>query len=205
MSYETIHSPAQLSTLASKSSVVVLDFHATWCGPCKVIAPVFEQLAREHASPNKVAFAKVDVDAAQGVAQIYAVRAMPTFVILKNGKEADRIQGADRAALTAAVGRAVKDARKVMGFAGAGKGYTLGGSTAAGTAAPSRAAAAATRGGSAGWMGGAGGLNMDAVVRFVVLYAVSLFSFDAIKSAAECRFAVQTEAPGTQAGRRMGS
>jgi thioredoxin 1 len=127
---------------------------------------------------------------------------MPTFVILKNGKEADRIQGADRAALTAAVGRAVKDARKVTGFAGAGKGYTLGGSA---SPAPPRAAAAAARGGSAGWMGGAGKLNVDAVVRFVALYGVSLFSLDAIKSAAECRFAVQTEGPGTQAGRRMGS
>lgn len=71
-----------------QSTLVVIDFHATWCGPCKVIAPTFLKLSNTllHAT-----FLKVDVDKVQAVAQKYSVRAMPTFVFLKAGVKIDEV------------------------------------------------------------------------------------------------------------------
>ena len=62
----------------------MIDFFATWCGPCKMIAPKIEQMAGEMAN---VVFLKVDVDEAEDVAQEYNISAMPTFVFLKNGQK----------------------------------------------------------------------------------------------------------------------
>lgn len=62
------------STLASTTYLIV-DFHATWCGPCKQIAPVFEQLAAAESKPGRLTFCKVDVDAVKEVAQNYGVSA----------------------------------------------------------------------------------------------------------------------------------
>jgi thioredoxin 1 len=70
-----ISSDAQLSKLLSSTKAVVVDFHAVWCGPCKAIAPTFQQLADQYASPGRIAFAKVDVDEVQEVAQKYGVSA----------------------------------------------------------------------------------------------------------------------------------
>lgn len=67
----------------SKSSLVLIDFTATWCGPCKMIAPYFEKLSEEYES---VVFLKCDVDQCPEVAGEYDVSAMPTFVFLKDGK-----------------------------------------------------------------------------------------------------------------------
>ncbi|KAI5806901.1 thioredoxin-like protein [Geopyxis carbonaria] len=188
---ETLSSSSQLSTILGKNSVVVIDFHATWCAPCKAIAPAFEQLAAQHASLGKVAFAKCDVDACQEVAQKYSVRSMPTFIILKNGTEVDRISGANRSALTSAVERYAREAKPLHGFANSGKGYKLGTGTESTTAAPSGRvflrSGQVTR-----------GLPMGArihelwttAIAFVGLYLVSLFSIDAINSAANSSFAV---------------
>ena len=73
-----------------------------------MIAPTFESLANKHAKPKRIAFAKVDVDNQREIAQQYGVRAMPTFVILRNGSVLETVQGANPPALTAAVERAVK-------------------------------------------------------------------------------------------------
>jgi thioredoxin 1 len=70
-----ITSPAHLSTLSSSNTYLILDFYADWCGPCKAIAPVFEQLASANASTGKLAFGKVDVDAQQAIARQYGVSA----------------------------------------------------------------------------------------------------------------------------------
>lgn len=70
-----------------KSSVPVLvDFTATWCGPCKVLAPIVEGLADEFAGKYKIG--KLDVDEAPGIAQRYRVQGVPTVIVFKNGEKA---------------------------------------------------------------------------------------------------------------------
>lgn len=71
---------------------VVIDFFATWCGPCKHIAPKFEELSKMY---THVTFLKVDVDESAELAEKFDVRAMPTFVFLKNGRIYKKIEGAD--------------------------------------------------------------------------------------------------------------
>jgi len=72
--------------------LVVVDFFATWCGPCKVIAPQVEALEKE--MPG-VIFLKVDVDECEDVAMQYKVSAMPTFMFFKNGEKLSDFAGAN--------------------------------------------------------------------------------------------------------------
>lgn len=80
-----------------RSGAVVIDFFATWCGPCKRIAPVFESLAEKLSS--RIVFLKVDVDEAPELLDLYDVSVMPTFLFLKDGKLVRRVEGADLLAL----------------------------------------------------------------------------------------------------------
>ncbi|KAF3942053.1 Thioredoxin [Dactylella cylindrospora] len=91
----TISSEAQLNQLISSHSVVVIDFFATWCGPCKAIAPMYERLATSLTEANKMVFTKVDVDQQRTIAQKHEITAMPTFVLYRNGAEADRVRGGE--------------------------------------------------------------------------------------------------------------
>ena len=70
---------------------VLLDLWAAWCGPCRMIAPTIEMLARELA--GRVLVGKLDVDANQRTAARYGVQGIPTLLILKNGREVDRLVG----------------------------------------------------------------------------------------------------------------
>lgn len=83
---------ANFSELVEKSPVpVLLDLWAAWCGPCRTIAPTIEMLARELA--GRVLVGKLDVDANQRTAAKFGVQGIPTLLILKNGREADRLVG----------------------------------------------------------------------------------------------------------------
>lgn len=82
---------------------VVVDFWAAWCGPCRMISPVLEDLARQHAGHLKVV--KVDVDANPGLAQRFGAQSIPLLVVIRDGHEVDRIVGAlPRAALEQRLG-----------------------------------------------------------------------------------------------------
>jgi len=87
-----IASQAELDTLLKEKSVVIIDFHASWCGPCHAIAPFYSQMADRF---RTVSFTKVDVDKVKSVAQKYKVTAMPTFVIIKDRNVVDTLKGAD--------------------------------------------------------------------------------------------------------------
>jgi len=71
--------------------VVMVDFWATWCGPCKMLAPVIDQLAAQY--EGRATVAKVDVDENPNLAMEYGVMSIPTVVFFKNGQEIDRKVG----------------------------------------------------------------------------------------------------------------
>jgi thioredoxin 1 len=74
------------------SELTIVDFWATWCGPCKMIAPILEQVATERAGQVKVA--KLDVDANIQTATRFNVRSIPTLLFFKGGKLVDQVVGA---------------------------------------------------------------------------------------------------------------
>ena len=71
--------------------VVVVDFFATWCGPCKMLAPVFEQAGKE--MKNDATFLKVDIDQSLEIAQQFRISTVPTMMIFKNGKPVETLVG----------------------------------------------------------------------------------------------------------------
>lgn len=76
----------------NSSTPVLIDFYATWCGPCKMMAPIMDEIALEYAGKLKVV--KIDVDESAETAAALGVTAMPTFVMVKGGQEAFRRVGA---------------------------------------------------------------------------------------------------------------
>ena len=82
---------AEFDAAVDAAPLAVVDFWATWCGPCLMLAPVVEKLGEEFG--EKVLVAKVDVDAEPELARRFGVMSIPTVVFLKNGKEFDRKVG----------------------------------------------------------------------------------------------------------------
>ena len=88
-----VPSAEDMKTLIDCEGLVVVDFFATWCGPCKAIAPNIEQMANEEFSDVK--FLKVDIDQLEELAVEYNITAMPTFKFIKGQKEVDELVGAN--------------------------------------------------------------------------------------------------------------
>ena len=79
-------------TVQSSSEAVVVDFWAEWCGPCKMISPILEEIASEH--KDKVKVVKLNVDDNPGVTRRYDVMSIPTLIVFKDGQAKKRVVGA---------------------------------------------------------------------------------------------------------------
>ncbi len=80
-----------INEVENKDGLVVVDFFATWCGPCKMLSPIYEALGDEMA--EKAKFLKVDIDQSIELAQKFEVSTVPTMMIFKDGKPVDRLIG----------------------------------------------------------------------------------------------------------------
>jgi thioredoxin 1 len=88
----TITDDSFQSEVVKSTIPVLVDFWAVWCGPCRMVAPIVDELAVEYEGRVKVG--KVDVDSEQKIASDYGIRSIPTLLIFKNGELADQIVGA---------------------------------------------------------------------------------------------------------------
>ncbi|WOL08860.1 hypothetical protein Cni_G17613 [Canna indica] len=93
----TVHSDAEWSqnwlTHSQSNKLMVIDFSASWCGPCRFIEPYFKEMATRFTG---AVFFKIDVDQLRKVSNQWKVEAMPTFVLVKRGQEVGRVVGADK-------------------------------------------------------------------------------------------------------------
>ena len=83
---------ASFSKFVQKYPLVVVDCWAPWCGPCRILSPIIEEMAHDYA--GKIAFGKVNVDENPRVAMEYGIMSIPTLLVFKNGRLMDRIVGA---------------------------------------------------------------------------------------------------------------
>ncbi|KAL2000622.1 hypothetical protein VTN02DRAFT_2848 [Thermoascus thermophilus] len=155
-----ISSKEQFSSLLSSSTIVVTDFYADWCGPCKAIAPMYEQLARQLSRPNRITFTKVNVDQQKDIATAYGITAMPTFMIFKNARTVSTIRGADPKKLSDAVQRLAAEASAAEGGAG-GEGF-----------------GESSGGGAGGWLGAAVPKGYNDVTDQVQVNGIDLLNCD---------------------------
>ena len=77
--------------VVESNKLVIVDFYATWCAPCKMLAPILEELQSEYLA--KVSIFKVDTDESKELTRTYGVRGMPTLIFFKNGEIVDKISG----------------------------------------------------------------------------------------------------------------
>lgn len=90
--------------LKTEKRPIILDFYTSWCGPCKAITPHFSDLADMY---KNICFVKVNCDDADDIAELFAVEALPTFVLLKNGMEVSRFCGGKHSQLDDMVRKAL--------------------------------------------------------------------------------------------------
>ncbi|KAK7362143.1 hypothetical protein VNO77_04246 [Canavalia gladiata] len=84
---------AHFEAVKETNKLMVIDFTATWCGPCKYMDPIIQEFAAKY---TDVEFIKLDVDELMGVTQEFQVQAMPTFILMRKGKIVDKVVGAKK-------------------------------------------------------------------------------------------------------------
>ncbi|KAK3724762.1 hypothetical protein LTR37_000810 [Vermiconidia calcicola] len=200
----SITSNQHFKSTVTSSTYTVVDFYADWCGPCKQISPIFEQLAGAESKPGKIVFCKVNVDNQKDVAQTYGISAMPTFLVLRGTSVIETIRGANPTALrtailSAAASAAKGPAKSSASFSGAGKtlGSSDGPSTGNRTVQAPSVDFGALLASPASFSQGRG--LPHTIVRFLGLYFSTLFSLESAKAAEESPFAVKT-----RQGQRVG-
>ena len=107
MTIKKIEENSELDNIirSSVEKLVVVDFFATWCGPCVRIAPKLEEMSQSDQFKESVVFLKVDVDAASEISEKYKIQAMPTFILFKDGKKVDEMMGANEVKLKAFINK----------------------------------------------------------------------------------------------------
>jgi thioredoxin 1 len=110
-----ISAPLHFTTLLNAHTYLIADFYATWCPPCKQIAPIYAQLSTTHSSAGKFAFVKINVDEQREIAGQYGVTAMPTFMLFKGGNKVEEVRGADVRKLKEVVERTGRDIAQMKG------------------------------------------------------------------------------------------
>ena len=93
------------TTVLGASVPVLVDFYADWCGPCKLVAPLMDEIAAEHVGALLVT--KVDTDRAPEIAQRYGIRSIPTLIVFRDGEEVERSLGFEPERVRALVQEAV--------------------------------------------------------------------------------------------------
>jgi len=81
----------QFSQLVNQPKPVIIDFHAEWCGPCKMMAPILDQIKEEF--DDKIKIYKIDIDKNKSLTEKYQVMAVPTIMVFKDGKLGWRVSG----------------------------------------------------------------------------------------------------------------
>ncbi|KAJ1018891.1 hypothetical protein NDA16_004694 [Ustilago loliicola] len=102
MVVKSIESYEEFKSLIEGDKAIVIDFWATWCGPCKVIGPIFEKISDTPAG-EKLGFYKVDVDTQEKIAAEVGIQAMPTFVFFHKGQAVKKVVGANPSALQSGI------------------------------------------------------------------------------------------------------
>ncbi|MEI8143599.1 MAG: thioredoxin [Candidatus Berkelbacteria bacterium] len=90
----SIEKMADFEAMIAAGKPTIVDFHATWCGPCKMMAPIFDKMSSEYKNADKFNFAKVDIDQGREIASKYDVMSVPTFIIFdKDGQISETLVG----------------------------------------------------------------------------------------------------------------
>jgi thioredoxin len=115
-----ISSKEHFAGILKSSRLVVADFWADWCGPCKQIAPHFESLSQSLSRDNVVTFVKINNDNHHDIAQQYQITALPTFLIFRDGQVVQKVQGASPRELQTSLRRLVTELETVGDASGSG-------------------------------------------------------------------------------------
>lgn len=156
--------------------------YADWCGPCKTIAPLYQQLSTQLSKPNAVTFAKVNTETQQQIAQAYAISSIPTFIMFRDGKVAEKVQGADPIKLQSLVQKISLEAQS------AGSGSSSAGASSSGNFTNS----------ALGWRGAALPRGYTDVTDQVEIARTELLNYD--DEFGSVRVLIDTSKPGALSG-----